>query len=202
MAFQSAALQSHQAEEFGYPHIQAQAKQPLRDAAAVNATRWALYRRLQATGLPVEVGTGGRTKWNRTRRDMPKTHWLDAACVGASTPEQIQWQHIRPLRIIATGRHNRQMRKVDKHGFPIGSRKGESRVLGWQTGDMVRAVVTKGKPVGTYVGRVAIKSDGYFKITGGFGMVEGIHARYCHPIHRTDGYTYTCGKEAALLPPA
>jgi hypothetical protein len=36
-----------------------------------------------------------------------------------------------------------------------------------------------------YQGRVAIKTDGYFKITGRpFGMVEGIHARYCTPISR------------------
>src|SRR6185437_3133069 len=74
------------AAEFGFPDIQAQAKQPLRDSAAVNTTRWALYDRLQGLGLHVEVGTGGRTKWNRTQRGLPKTHWLDAACVGASTP--------------------------------------------------------------------------------------------------------------------
>src|SRR5262249_3591039 len=49
------------AAEFGHPQIQAQAKQPLRDAAAVNATRWALYQRLVQTGLPLETGTGGRT---------------------------------------------------------------------------------------------------------------------------------------------
>ena len=49
------------ATEFGFPQIQAQARLPLKDAAAVNATRWALYHQLCATGLPVEVGTGGRT---------------------------------------------------------------------------------------------------------------------------------------------
>jgi 5-methylcytosine-specific restriction endonuclease McrA len=70
------------AAEFGHPEIQAQAKAPLRDAAAVNATRWALFQRLVATGLPLETGTGGRTKWNRTRRGLPKTHWTDAVCVG------------------------------------------------------------------------------------------------------------------------
>src|SRR5215831_9922615 len=37
------------AEEFGHPEIQAQAKAPLRDAAAVTATRWALFQRLNAT---------------------------------------------------------------------------------------------------------------------------------------------------------
>ena len=48
------------AAEFGFPELQAQAKLPLKDAAAMNATRWALYERLKATGLPVETGTGGR----------------------------------------------------------------------------------------------------------------------------------------------
>jgi len=56
------------AEEFGHPEVQAQARLPLHDAAAVNASRWALFHRLAATGLPVELGTGGRTKWNRTVR--------------------------------------------------------------------------------------------------------------------------------------
>ena len=63
-----------------------QAKAPLKDATAVNATRWELFRRLKATGLPIECGSGGRTKFNRTTQGLPKTHWLDAACVGASTP--------------------------------------------------------------------------------------------------------------------
>ena len=37
----------------------ARAKAPLRDAAAVNATRWNLFERLKRTGLPVETGSGG-----------------------------------------------------------------------------------------------------------------------------------------------
>jgi 5-methylcytosine-specific restriction endonuclease McrA len=61
--------------------IQSQAKQPLKDAAAVNATRWALFEKLKATGLPIECGSGGLTKCNRTTRELPKTHWLDAANV-------------------------------------------------------------------------------------------------------------------------
>lgn len=82
------------AEEFGYPDVQRQAKAPLKDAAAVNTTRWALYQRLSATGLPMEVGTGGRTKWNRTQRGLPKAHWLDAACVGASTPPLLRTREV------------------------------------------------------------------------------------------------------------
>ena len=182
-------------------HILAQAKAPLRDAAVVNSTRWALYERLTALGLPVEVGSGGRTKYNRSKQDIPKTHWTDAACVGASTPEELRnWQRVRPLLITATGRQCRQMCNVDRRGFPRGKPKGPSRSHGFRTGDMVRAVLTKGKHMGTYIGRVAIKSDGYFKLTIRSGVVEGIHVRYCRALHRGDGYGYALGRLAALPP--
>jgi len=171
--------------------IQAQIKTPLAGAAAVNSTRWRLYEELQALGLPVEVGTGGRTRWNRARLALRKTHWIDAAAVGASTPERLVVKHVRPWLIEATGRQARRMVNVDGLGFPRGKAKGPSCVHGFKTGDLVRAVVTRGKKIGTYQGRVAIKTDGYFKLTGRpFGMVEGIHARYCTPIHRKDGYAY------------
>ncbi|WP_218576607.1 RRXRR domain-containing protein [Desulfobacter latus] len=69
--------------------IQKQSKMPLKDAGAVNTTRWDLFRTLKKTGLPVETGSGGLTKFNRTTMGLYKTHWLDAACVGTSTPEKI-----------------------------------------------------------------------------------------------------------------
>src|SRR5581483_9096508 len=85
-----------------------QAKAPLKDAAAVNATRWTLFERLSAFGLPIECGSGGLTKFNRTQRGLPKVHWLDAACVGRSTPETLQTKGIVPLLIRATGHGSRQ----------------------------------------------------------------------------------------------
>src|SRR5690606_20116359 len=62
--------------------IQAQAKHPLRDAAAVNATRWKLLNALEETELAVRTGSGGLTKYNRLKLGIPKTHALDAVCVG------------------------------------------------------------------------------------------------------------------------
>ena len=61
--------------------ILAQSKAPLKDATAVNTIRWALYERLGTLGMPIESGSGGLTKFNRTMRELPKKHWLDAACV-------------------------------------------------------------------------------------------------------------------------
>jgi len=82
--------------------ITAQAKAPLKDASAVNSTRWALSEVLKNTGLPVQTFSGGRTKFNRMRLDIPKSHALDAACVGEFTT-LTGWR--RPvLTITCTGR--------------------------------------------------------------------------------------------------
>jgi 5-methylcytosine-specific restriction endonuclease McrA len=174
------------AEEFGHPEVQAQARRPLKDAAAVNTTRWALYQRLIASGLPVEAGTGGRTKYNRTRLGLPKAHWHDAACVGASTPEALDTRGVRPLLITATGHGNRQMAGLNKYGFPIRHRQRVKRHFGFQTGDIVRSVVVKGKYAGIHVGRVAIRAKPSFKLNG-----IDVPAKSCTALHRADGYAYS-----------
>lgn len=182
------------AEEFGHPEVQAQARRPLRDAAAVNATRWALYQRLRATGLAVESGTGGRTKWNRTRRNLPKAHWLDAACVAASTPQRLTVAGVRPLGITATGHGNRQLCGTDKYGFPARHRTRHKRFFGFQTGDLVRAEVPPGfKTVGRHVGRVLVRASGSFDVATVAGRVAGIGHRYVRALARGDGYAYGYG---------
>ncbi len=172
----------------------------IKDAAAVNSIRHALASLLQTLGLPIEAGSGGLTKWNRVTRNLPKAHWIDAACCTTSTPDRLRLGHVRPWLIEATGRQSRHMVNVDTFGFPRGRAKGPGCVGGFKTGDLIKARVTKGKKVGVYLGRVAVKSDGYFKLTGHpFGMVEGIHVRYCTPLQRSDGYRYAKGGTA--LPP-
>lgn len=173
--------------------ILAQAKAPLKDAAAVNVSRWALYRRLQEFGLPVECGSGGLTKYNRTLRGLPKAHWTDAACVGQSTPEMLHVAAVSPLVITAQGHGCRQVTNVDRIGFPRGKSKQRARRSGFKTGDLVRAVVPAGKKAGTYTGRVLVRASGSFDIQTKAGRVQGIHARYCHPLHRSDGYSYQKG---------
>lgn len=178
------------AAEFGFPEVQAQAKLPLKDSTAVNTTRWALYRALQTTGLPVEAGTGGRTKYNRTRLGIPKSHWGDAACVGASTPETLHVAGIQPLGIWAMGHGTRQMCRTNAHGFPKSHRARQKRYWGLQTGDLVKAIVPNGKYVGTWVGRVVVKASGWFDLVI-HGKKASVHQRYCTRLYAADGYTYT-----------
>lgn len=168
--------------------IKAQLKQPLKDAAAVNATRWALLTALQATGLSVEIASGGRTKFNRHMLSIPKTHALDAACVGRV--DRIRdWQ--KPtLSIKCAGRGSYQRTRLTAKGGIRGYLMRQKSVNGFRTGDMVKAVVPKGKNAGTYVGRVAVRASGSFNIQTGGGVVQGISHKHCRLIQRGDGYGY------------
>jgi 5-methylcytosine-specific restriction endonuclease McrA len=173
------------AEEFGFPEIQSQAKRPLKDAAAVNSTRWALFEQLKSMGLPIETGSGGLTKFNRTLRDLPKEHWLDASCVGRSTPEKIEVEGVHPLIIKAAGHGSRQMCATNKYGFPICHRTHNKTFMGFKTGDIVSANIPKGKFAGKHFGRVTIRQRKRF-ILNGFD----VHPDYINRLHFADGYGY------------
>jgi 5-methylcytosine-specific restriction endonuclease McrA len=179
------------AAEYGFPQLHDQGKLPLRDAGTMNTTRWALYHQLVATGLLVEVGTGARTKYNRVRLGLPKTHWLDAACVGASTPQSLKITSKQVLQIAATGRGLHSRTKMDRFGFPRIRLPRQKRFFGFQTGDMAIAIVTTGKKQGRYVGRVAVRASGSFDITTAKGTVQGISQRFFRLIQRADGYRYS-----------
>lgn len=181
--------------------ILAQAKAPLKDATAVNATRWKLYERLLALGLPVECGSGGLTKFNRTKRDLPKTHWLDAACVGKSTPERLRVKGIVPLLIKANGHGCRQLCLMDEHGFPRTKPKQKKFTHQFRTGAIVRASVPAHlKHPGIHVGRMSAKANGAFTIATRSGKVTDIGKKYCRCLQRADGYGYLQKGEAAFPP--
>ena len=181
----SKRLKNHQAS---LDRILKQCKKPLRDASAVNSTRWALHQALKPTGLPVEVGTGGRTKFNRQRLSIPKTHALDAACVGEV--EIVEGWDVPTLAIKSTGRGSYKRTRLTKHGFPRGYLMRQKQVQGFQTGDMVQAIVPTGTKAGTWLGRVAVRKTGNFNIQTPGGAIQGISYRHCTLTQRADGYGY------------
>jgi 5-methylcytosine-specific restriction endonuclease McrA len=173
------------AAEFGYPDVAAQAKQPLRDAAAVNATRLALVEVLCKEGLPLGTWSGGRTRWNRDQFGIQKTHARDALCVGNMA--LVRRGRLRTLCIAALGRGQYRRTNVDDSGFPRSYLMRKKRVREFQTGDLVKAVVPLPlKTAGTHVGKVVVRATGSFCI----GKVDGINAKYCHMVQRSDGYGY------------
>ena len=129
--------------------IAARAKAPLASAAAVNATRFALLGALRASGLPVESGTGGRTKWNRTRFGLPKTHALDAACVGGV--DSLTGGAMGSIAVRCMGRGSRQRTRLTAQGFPRGYLSPAKEHFGFRTGDIVSADVPTGKKAGTHL---------------------------------------------------
>ncbi|EGJ28946.1 MULTISPECIES: RNA-guided endonuclease IscB [Moorena] len=185
--------------------VLAKAKNPLKDAAAVNATRWELFRRLKLTELPIEVGSGGLTKFNRKTRGIEKTHWTDAACVGKSTPQMLLLSGVKPLTVTAKGHGVRQRCRPDKYGFPKAHAPAAKFFRGFQTGDIVKADIKKGKYAGQYTGRIAIRYRPSFVLSAKPFAKRGlrpplreqtsaqkidVHPKYLQTIFRADGYEY------------
>lgn len=161
-----------------------------RDMAAVNSTRNSLFYGLLNKGYAVATGTGGMTKFNRKQHGIPKDHALDAVCVGEPINQPITDWNKPILEIKCAGRGSYQRTRLDRFGFPRGYLPRCKSVFGFTTGDMVKAVVTQGKKQGSYVGRIAVRSSGFFNIQSKTGLVQGISHKACSLIERSCGYGF------------
>ncbi len=166
-------------------------KAPFSDAAAINATHWRLYDQLKARGLPVEGGSGGRTKMQRIASHLPKEHYHEALCVGASTPEIFTSLPAYVQVWSAKGCGNRQRCCTDKYGFPIRHLSPEKMHFGFQTGDLVEAVIPRGKFVGTWIGRATVKASGQIFIKTATGIDQTTNYQHCRVLQRGDGWQIT-----------
>ncbi|MBR1695266.1 MAG: RRXRR domain-containing protein [Selenomonas sp.] len=188
------------AEEYGHPEVQKQTQKPLKASAMVTGTRWKVFELLKSFGLPVECGTGGLTHYNRLQRNIPKEHCLDACCVGKSTPEKLYFGTKTVQIITAAGRGKHCRTNVNKFGFPTGYLSRQKQFFGFQTGDMVKAVVPNGKKAGTYFGKVMCRKRGSFDIKTSAGRIGDINHKYFQLVQRSDGYVYSM-KAVVALPP-
>lgn len=66
--------------------------------------------------------------------------------------------------------------------------------MGYQTGDMVKAIIPRGKFAGVYEGRITIRFRPSFRLD----KID-VHPKYLHLLQRSDGYSYEKGVVA--LPP-
>lgn len=170
--------------------IQAQAKAPLRDAAAMNALRYAIGSELKVYGLPTSFWSGGRTKMNRVAQGYEKDHFIDAACVGETGASVYIPNVLKPLLIKAMGRGQRQVVRTDKYGFPCAKAGRIKRIFGFQTGDLVKLVQLRGKYAGTHLGRLAgIRKRGQLDIKTRVGIVSASWKHFTL-IQQADGYAY------------
>ena len=168
--------------------IRKRLKTPLRDAASVNATRWALFEALRATGLPIRTGSGALTKFNRHCFGVPKEHWFDALCVGRINGVSYD-SCMKVLNVSCTGRGQYKRTRTDKFGFPICHFMRTKRPHGVGLGDLVRMTVQKGKHPGIWTGRAFPSNDGRVVLILPEFRIWG-RARNCSILSLSDGYGY------------
>ncbi len=185
--------------------IKSQAKAPLKDAAAVNSTRFAIVRMAKSHCSSVHCWTGGRTKFNRVSQNLIKTHAIDAACVGDSGVNLTFRTH-QPLIADCKGHGSRQARRNNASGFPaittkvdqktgkkivrlIKAKKDYSHI---STGDVVKVNLIKNRKHikrGVYKARVKTPiKKGVEVIINGYRI--GIDIKFINILYQNDGYVY------------
>ena len=169
-----------------YSHL-APKKLP-KDAAIIQSARNYMVKEVTKLVADTTLHDAWLTKYNRDQLGLPKEHYYDALSVG--NVENYKFLTDKILTISARGRGSRQMCSMDKYGFPRTKPKGSKLVEGFQTGDMVKVIVPKGPKQGEYLGRVAVKSSGYFDIKTKNGLAQSIGYKYCRLIQKNDGYSY------------
>ncbi|WP_258309713.1 RNA-guided endonuclease IscB [Streptomyces sp. CG 926] len=178
----------------------AQLRRPLQDVAATNATRLQLVTALAAQGVPVHTWSGGRTHWNRVAMGLPKSHTLDALVTGFFDHERGDSLVRIPAQVLvvgSTGRGSYARTTPDRFGFPRLRRPRRKIQHGYATGDLVSAVVPKGKWAGRWVGRIAVRTGGQHRITTLTSRFDVSH-RNVRLLQRADGYTYGFAHEIRL----
>ena len=160
----------------------------LKHASIVQSARNYMAREIAKAVPDTTTHDAWLTKYNRDELGLPKEHYYDALSVG--NIQDYKFLTDKVLQISAQGRGSRQMCCMDKFGFPRTSPKGSKSVKGFQTGDIVKAVVPKGLKKGEYFGRVVVRSYGYFSIKTSDCLIQGIGYKYCGIVQRNDGYSY------------
>ena len=170
-------------------YSQLEPKKLPKDAAIVQSARNYMVKEVTKIIPDTTTYDAWMTKYNRNQLGLSKQHYYDALSVG-EIPTKFNFLTDKILQISAKGRGSRQMCRMDRYGFPRTSAKASKTVKGFQTGDIVKAIVPFGLKQGEYLGKVAVRSSGYFDIQTKTQVIQGIGYKYCHIVQRSDGYSY------------
>ena len=178
-------------------YSQLEPKKLPKDAAIVQSARNYMVKEITKLVSDTTTYDAWITKYNRDQLGLPKQHYYDALSVGNTANYKFLTDKV--LQISAKGRGSRQMCRMDSYGFPRTSAKASKSVKGLQTGDIVKAIVPTGLKQGEYLGKVAVRSSGYFDIQTKTKTIQGVGYRYCHIVQRSDGYSYDYKERDFLL---
>ena len=165
--------------------IKNQLKRSLKDASAVNIIIPKLLQELNKLGIKIITTYGYITKDRRKTFNMPKSHSLDALCTTGMYFNN--WNKLPTILITCMGRGHRRICKSNKYGFPVVYRQRCKSYFGFYTGDIVKAIITIGKKIGKYFGRIIVRKTGYFDIKN---IIDGVPYKFFILLSRNDGYFY------------
>ena len=183
-------------------------KAPMRDSASSYAMRRGIREALSKGPLPIETSTIGSRRANLKRLKLPSSPALCAACAG-DTGMLTGWD--LPILIIQSkGRGSYQR----TGSYIPGRTKGDHRNRliftrqkihnGFQSGDIVKGVVKRGKNPGLHRGRVTVRAKGAMDLVSDKGKRIQVAPSNCRLIQRADGYSYSIIKsprKGAVPPP-
>jgi hypothetical protein len=180
------------AAEFGYPHLQAQARMPLKDAAHVSSIKTAVVKQFQEEfgAEHVAVIYGYETKYQRIQvLDLPKSHTNDAIAIACEIGEGVK-PGSRVYQVRCVGRGNYQLYNGKHSEHRVWAPK---KVKGWKLYEVVEA---KGQ-VG-YIGGRRLKGSFVVKaLSTGKTMLEVVPSKLVRVARPSHGWmispvTETC----------
>jgi hypothetical protein len=181
--------------------IQSKMKQPMREAAALEAMRRGLRRVLAKGPMPLAISSTDSRRSNAERLALPSTPALNAACAGITGTLTGWKQPVLRIECIGRGSYRRT------GSFIPGRKKGDHRnrqffsrkkfFNGFRTGDVVKAEVTSGKHPGVYRSRIAVRASGGIELKTINGKIQTRFTR-CRLIQRADGYSYSIIKSSRM----
>ncbi|MCK7582403.1 MAG: RNA-guided endonuclease IscB [Chromatiales bacterium] len=170
--------------------IQAQAQAPLQDAAAVNATRWALFERAQdhgpARSRPARAGAPSSIAraWT-SPKPMPSMPPVSAPSIRCTTGTARSWPSAPPDAAPTAAR----ARSTTAFRAAISCAKSASMASRPAIGCAPRC--PRARRPACMSGAWPCGAPGSFNIQTPGGTVEGISYRHCRVLQRADGYGYT-----------
>ncbi len=174
------------AAEFGFPHVQAKAGVPLKDAAHVSSLKSRVVHDLQAVfgENQVSITYGYETKYKRIQGlDLPKSHTNDAVAIACEIGEVVKpLEMVHHLRCLARGQYQRFNGRHSEHKC-----WAPRKVRGFKLYELVKA---KGG-VGYIAGR---REKGAFVIkdvTSGKKLVEVTPRQLLRVARPTQGWMIT-----------
>lgn len=169
--------------------------QSLRDAAAMNVMRWAVFHGLRRVAdVPVFYTYGFITKYNRRQMELAKSHAVDARCIsGNFAAEPVDtWYIMKQVR-----RHNRKVMKSKMlKGGKWKRHQASYEIKGFRLFDIVRS-----NGVSVYVH--CKRSSGYFVIKDidGKTVSNSISYRKLGLIRHSGSFLFNKKKRNGSIPP-